>query len=60
MTSTKNVYEIKYIPTGEFVPVRKGRTFTEEEVVEVEFVKIGTAKNMKEAKAKFGGYPILG
>lgn len=54
------VFEMDYIPTGEYISVRKGRNFVEEEVMEVVMKEVGKAKNMADAKRKFGGYPILG
>ena len=54
-----NVLKIKYKETGNKVQIRKGRKVSYEPEVEVYFEKVGTARNMTEAKEKFGGHPFL-
>lgn len=55
-----NVYKVKYTPTGEHLEFKKGSRIFKDEIFDVEMVAVGEAKNMAEAKRKYGGYPILG
>lgn len=47
-----NVLTIKYVPTGT-------RDNQGNMIFEVQFQKIGKAHDMKHAKQKFGGFPVL-